>query len=94
VLADRSVPELVSGPRSPRYPEQARDDGIQGVVTVEFTIDREGTVVAVKLASSSGHSDLDEAAVSTVKARKYKPAVQAGIPRNYRKRETFHFTLD
>jgi len=44
--------------------------------------------------SSSGNSDLDRAAVDTVESRKYKPAVQAGIPRNYRKRETFHFALD
>ena len=94
VLADRSVPELISGPRSPRYPIQARDDGVQGTVVVEFTINEEGSVVSVKIVSSSGHGDLDDAAVDTVRARKYKPAVQAGIPRSYRKRETFRFTLD
>lgn len=93
-LADRSTPELISGSKRPKYPRSARDDGIQGSVTIEYTIDIEGNVTGVKVTSSAGNGDLDEAAVDTVKSRKYKPAVQAGIPRNYRKRETFHFALD
>ena len=93
-LADRSVPELISGRRAPKYPDSARDKGAEGSVTVEYTINTEGNVVGIKVASSSGSSDLDRAAVSAVESRKYKPAVQAGIPRNYRKRETFHFALD
>lgn len=93
-LADRSVPELISGRKTPKYPESAKDRGIEGSVTVEYTINTEGNIVGVKIASSSGSSDLDKAALDTVESRKYKPAVQAGIPRNYRKRETFHFKLD
>lgn len=93
-LADRSTPELVSGRKRPAYPAVARDKGIEGSVTVEYTINTEGKVVGVKVVSSSGSSLLDQAAVDTVRNRKYKPAVQAGIPRNYRKRETFHFTLN
>jgi TonB family protein len=93
-LADRSKPELISGPKQPKYPRSARDAGIQGAVVVEYTINTEGDVSGAKVTSSSGNSDLDRAAVDTVESRKYKPAVQAGIPRNYRKRETFHFALD
>lgn len=93
-LADRSVPEFLSGRRAPKYPASARDNGIEGSVTVEYTISTEGGVVGVKVASSSGNSDLDRAATEAVESRKYKPAVQAGIPRSYRKRETFHFALD
>jgi protein TonB len=92
-LADRSVPELISGPRSPKYPESAKRRGTEGTVTVEYTIDTEGKVVGVKVSSSSGNSDLDRAGTDCVSGRKYKPAVQGGIPRNYRKRETFTFTL-
>ncbi len=92
-LADRSVPELVSGPKSPKYPESAKRKGIEGTVSVEYTIDTEGKVVGVKVSSASGNSDLDRAATDCVSGRKYKPAVQGGIPRNYRKRETFSFTL-
>lgn len=93
-LADRSVPEFISGHKAPRYPESARDKGIEGSVTVEYTISTEGSVEGARVSSSSGNSDLDRAAVESVESRKYKPAVQAGIPRNYRKRETFHFALD
>ena len=93
-LADRSVPELVSGSRRPKYPESAKQRDIQGSVTVEYTVNTEGRVTAVKVSNSSGNSDLDRAAADCVNSRKYKPAVQDGIPRNYRKRETFHFTLD
>lgn len=94
VYADRSTPELVSGRRSPKYPESARARGIEGSVTVEYTINVEGGVVGAKVVSSSGNSELDRAAIETVGSRKYKPAVQAGIPRNYRKRETFRFSLN
>jgi len=93
-LADRSVPELISGRRAPKYPESARDRGSEGSVTVEYTITADGGVSGAKVTSSSGDSSLDSAAVAVVESRKYKPAVQAGIPRNYRKRETFHFALD
>ena len=93
-LADRSVPEFISGRRAPKYPESARDKGIEGSVTVEYTINTDGGVVGTKVVSSSGNSELDRAAADAVESRKYKPAVQAGIPRNYRKRETFHFALD
>ena len=93
-LADRSVPEMISGRRTPKYPESARDKGIEGTVSVEYTINTGGDVVGVSISSSSGSSQLDGAAMDTVRGRKYHPAVQGGIPRNYRKRETFHFALD
>ena len=93
-LADRSVPELISGRRAPKYPASARDNNVEGSVTVEYTINTDGSVVGARVASSSGNSDLDRAAVDAVESRKYKPAIQGGIPRNYRKRESFHFALD
>jgi len=93
-LADRSVPELISGPRRPKYPKSAKDDGIQGNVTVEYTVDTEGRATGIRVSSSSGNGDLDQAAIEAVQNRRYKPAVQAGIPRDYRKRETFRFSLE
>lgn len=93
-LADRSVPEMISGRRAPKYPESAMDKGIEGSVIVEYTINTEGGVSGVQVSSSSGDSSLDSAALAAVEGRRYKPAIQAGIPRNYRKRETFHFALD
>lgn len=93
-LADRSVPELVSGRKLPKYLEYARDNGIQCSVTLEFTINTEGRVVDVRVAASSGDSELDRSAVDAVKSRRYKPAVQAGIPRDYTTRQTFRSSLD
>lgn len=93
-FAPPTPPELVSGRKSPKYPASARDRGIEGSVTVEYTINTEGKVVGVKVVSSSGSDDLDRAAIETVESRKYKPAMQGGIPRNYRKRETFRFSLN
>ena len=93
-LADRAEPELISGSKRPKYPTSARDQGVEGSVTVEYTINTDGNVVGVKVSKSSGNSDLDRAATQCVESRKYKPAVQGGIPRNFRKRETFHFALD
>jgi len=93
-FAPPTPPELVSGRKSPKYPASARDRGIEGSVTVEYTINTEGKVVGVKVVSSSGSDDLDRAAIETVESRNYKPAMQGGIPRNYRKRETFRFSLN
>jgi TonB family protein len=93
-LADRSVPEMISGRRAPKYPESAREKGIEGTVSVEYTISTDGDVTGVSVSSSSGNSQLDDAAMDAVRGRRYHPAVQGGIPRNYRKRETFHFALD
>ena len=93
-FAPPKPPELISGRKSPKYPASARDRGIEGTVTVEYTINTDGKVVGVKVVSSSGSDDLDRAAIETVESRKYKPAMQAGKPRNYRKRETFSFRLN
>jgi protein TonB len=93
-LADRSIPELIRGRKRPEYPESARARGIEGSVSIEYTIDTEGNVAGAKIVSSAGNADLDDAALRTVESRKYKPAVQDGVPRNYRKRETFHFSLE
>lgn len=93
-LADRAEPELISGRTQPKYPESAVDQGLEGSVKIEYTINTEGNVVGAKVVSSSGYSALDRAALEAVQSRRYKPAVQGGIPRNYRKRETFHFRLN
>jgi protein TonB len=52
--------------RFKRYPESARSRRIQGVVKVEFTIDREGRIVAARVIQSSGSSALDAEALATL----------------------------
>ncbi|MGL5877103.1 MAG: TonB family protein [Xenococcaceae cyanobacterium] len=54
----------------PDYPDDAREKEIEGKVRVSIDIDAEGNVMDVKIASSSGHTELDEAAID--KAREWK----------------------
>jgi TonB family protein len=54
----------------PDYPEDARDREIEGKVKVAVDIDAEGNVIDIKVTSSSGHNELDEAALE--KAREWK----------------------
>jgi protein TonB len=60
--------------RFKRYPEAARVRGIQGVVKVEFTVDREGRIVASHVAQSSGSSALDAEALATLRRADPLPA--------------------
>jgi protein TonB len=60
--------------RFKRYPDSARARGIQGIVKVEFTIDREGRLVASHVAQSSGSSALDAEALATLRRANPLPA--------------------
>jgi protein TonB len=46
--------------RNKRYPQRARRLGQQGLVTVRFTLDREGRVLDFSILRSSGHASLDD----------------------------------
>ena len=58
----------------PDYPKGARQRGEQGDVILEIRVNAEGTVDDVKIATSSGFIELDEAAVKAAKAAKFSPA--------------------
>ena len=58
----------------PDYPKGARQRGEQGDVVLEIRVNAEGTVDAVKVATSSGFAELDEAAIRAAKAAKFSPA--------------------
>ena len=58
----------------PDYPKGARQRGEQGDVILEIRVNAEGTVDDVKVATSSGFAELDEAAVRAAKAAKFSPA--------------------
>jgi periplasmic protein TonB len=52
--------------RFKRYPDAARARGVQGEVSVTFTIDRTGHVVASHVVRSSGSTTLDEEALAVL----------------------------
>lgn len=63
-----------------RYPEIAREAGIEGMVIVRAFIDDKGIVREVKIQLGIPNTGLDEAAMSAVKRTRFKPAKQRDKP--------------
>ena len=58
------------------YPEIAKENGVQGRVTLQFTVEKDGTVTKVKVLSGVDTS-LDKEAVRVVSmSPKWKPGKQ------------------
>ncbi|MDO8587287.1 MAG: energy transducer TonB [Armatimonadota bacterium] len=91
-LADRSEPELTSDSKV-RVPESIMEEGIDATVKIEYTVDGDGVVSGVKVTDSSGNRELDRAVVDAAKRMKYKPAVQAGVPRAVKKTRTYRIKV-
>lgn len=51
----------------PRYPESARQQGIEGVSLLRFEVQANGTFGEILVERSAGYQDLDRAAVEAVK---------------------------
>lgn len=62
------------------YPETAIRLQEEGTVILSFTVTADGDVANPTVATSSGHADLDQAAIECAGSWKYKPAVQNGQP--------------
>ncbi len=71
-------PERIGGP-NPQYPEAARRARIQGVVVLECTIGKDGTVTEVNILRGLPLG-LTESAVDAVKRWKFKPSTLNGKP--------------
>ena len=57
------------------YPRQARRAGIQGSVSVRFTVETDGTVSDCRVTRSSGHDELDATTCRLIERRfRYEPA--------------------
>ncbi len=63
---------------TPAYPQDARRKGVQGKVLVKVLVKTDGSPQSVDIASSSGHTALDEAALDAVKQWRFIPAKQKG----------------
>ena len=62
------------------YPDQARENNVQGKVIVSFVVERDGTLTDVKVSRGLG-SGCDEEAVRVLRASpKWKPGMQNGRP--------------
>jgi protein TonB len=79
--------------RNIRYPHIAAENGIEGIVVVQFVVDYEGNIKDVKVATPKKGGGLEEEATRVIKAMpKWKPGRQNGryvsvlysIPVNFR----------
>jgi protein TonB len=62
-----------------RYPSAARARGIQGSVSVTFSIDRAGSVLDARILTGSGSSFLDEEALAVVRRASPLPSPPAAM---------------
>ena len=70
----------VSTPEPP-YPPGAREDGIEGTVTLQVSLNAGGHVTEVSVAKSAGDRRLDQAAAQFVKARwRFEARMEDGQP--------------
>ena len=58
----------------PRYPESARRQGVEGTVLLKVRVTEQGRVEVVQLERSTGHQDLDQAAIEAVRRWRFEPA--------------------
>lgn len=69
---------LIKHKVTPKYPREAREQGIQGDVLLQGTIDTNGNLVDLKVLQ--GDPILVKAAVDAVKKWKYRPFILKGEP--------------
>ena len=78
----------------PVYPRLARRKGHEGSVVVEISITGDGAVSDANVMSSSGHRELDQAALEAVRNAKFSPATENGMSVSGRLRLTIEFKLE
>jgi len=63
-----------------RYPSEARSRGVEGLVTLNFSVDRNGHVLAHEIVHSSGHPELDKEVVSMIERAQPLPPFPRSMP--------------
>lgn len=63
-----------------KYPEIAREAGIEGTVLVQCFIDKKGNVIKTVVVKGLEGTGLNEAAMDALKKTKFKPAIQRDKP--------------
>ena len=63
-------------PIKPIYPEQAKKNGIEGTIFVQYFIDKTGKVTEAWVIKGIPNSGLDESALSAVRNSSWEPALQ------------------
>lgn len=77
----------------PVYPPRAQRAGIEGVVTVEFTINEDGTVSDPKIVKAKPTKMFDRAVLNTITKWKFNPRLVDGKPVSRRASQEIRFSL-
>lgn len=82
-----------SGGKTPEYPRLAREEGWEGTVSLELLVTDRGAVAEARVAKSSGHVALDEAALEAARTWTFEPARRGGVATAARVRMPVTFRL-
>ena len=64
-----------------KYPVICQENGIQGKVICQFTVNKDGSIVDIQVMRSSGHDALDKEAMRVIQSMpKWAPGKQRGKP--------------
>ena len=77
----------------PVYPPRALRAGIEGTVTVEFTITTDGSVRDLEIVKADPPDIFDRAVLNAVKRWKFNPETENGNPVEQRARQEIRFSL-
>jgi protein TonB len=83
-------PRLIEN-RAPRYPLLAQSAGVSGLVVVEAHIGENGRVREARIVQ--GHTLFDDAALASVRSRRYEPLLLNGVPSDFLVTITIRFSL-
>ena len=78
----------------PVYPQRALRSGIEGVVTVEFTIDVDGSVKDPEIVKAKPPRIFDKAVLTAISKWKFNPDIVDGKPVEKRARQDIKFSLE
>ena len=86
----RQLEDLSAGPV---YPQRALRSGIEGVVTVEFTIATDGSVKDAEVVKAKPPKIFNKAVLTAIAKWKFNPDMINGVPVEKRARQDIKFTI-
>jgi len=78
----------------PAYPASALRNGDEGTVTLAFLVGKDGHVASAKIERTSGHRDLDRAALQGLSMCAFKPGTIDGVAQESWARMQYAWRLD
>ena len=91
--SDVSEPARPVGAILPKYPREARAQGVEVDVPVDVVVTDRGTVADVHIPRRVGYG-FDESALSAMRMATFRPALRMGRPTAVRMRYVVHFKFD